>query len=108
MTILRPRGTKCLLWPVRPRCCRPYRLSSCGRAAQVPPSHGLLAPVVYTWYTYSVCHSRGAGHECLPCSPRPLERETEIRHAAAERDRGADGRGLAAERRAGLHDAAAP
>src|SRR5262249_4536649 len=66
-----------------------------------------LARVIYTWYTYSVCSPREATHECPPRAPCPAARGAEVRLAAAERGRGADGRGLAAQRRAGVHDAAA-
>src|SRR6266511_3201727 len=48
--------------------CRPRdgARAACRPAAQVPPSQGLLAPAIYTWYTYSVSSSPGVLHERPP------------------------------------------
>ena len=42
--------------------------------------------------------------ERSPCPPRPPQRRPQVRPAAAERVRVPDGRGLAAQRRAGVYD----
>src|SRR5829696_10442312 len=68
----------------------------------------LFALEVYTWYTYSVCSSRRPPDECPPRPSGPAQRGAEVRPASTERVPVTDGRGLAVERRTGLHDAAAP
>src|SRR6476620_11672201 len=62
----------------------------------------------YTRYTYSVCPDPRASHE-RPSRPAcAAQGRAEVRAAVADRVRVADGRGLAAERRAGLYDASTP
>ena len=65
------------------------------------------APSIYLVYILGMLTLSGAHRERPPRPPRAAQRGTEVRPAAAERVRVADGRGVAAQRRAGVHDAAA-
>src|SRR5262249_60553897 len=67
-----------------------------------------LAHCGYTEYIYPVYQVRSGTDERSTRTAGTAERGAQVRAAAAAGVRGADRRGVAAERRAGLHDPAAP